>query len=329
MVAKFLITLVAFKSTAFAKLAVESVLKRTKPESFKLVIIDNGSNNATTELFKSYQNHPNVHVIINSENIGFPAAVNQGIDYFFTHKEYDYFTTMHSDTVCCSQDWNEKLLKVFEADSKIQCLGPMSTNQDEGQFMYGEIYQAMRNHTVDTYNIKRLQNAPAEVERIFNSLYFNDVDARVAYIEARLGHIKAFGCDNSFLTFSRNLVEKVGYFDEAFFPGMGEDSDYVNRMRALGYETHRTGTVYSHHWCSITYFGAMDGRQVHDRAIGRLATKKTYDQQCLRFSCKNCNNDGVCSLDICNNVCLVGVVCDKYEYNPAYNKVNETFFPVR
>lgn len=320
---KFLLTLVAFKCRGFAELAISSILKNTNPASFHLVLIDNGSNDATTELFKSYKNNLNITIITNKENIGFPAAVNQGIDYFYHYKEFDYFTTVHSDTACVSSNWNEKLVKVFETNPQIQCLGGLATNQDEIQPQFGNIYNKMRDYK---HVFRNLTNLPFEyVNNILDACYDNNITNKVNTIESHFNGKLFKNCDNAFLSFSRKLVESVGYFDEGFFPGMGEDSDYYNRMNKLGYEIWRTGNVYTHHWCSVTYFNTMDGRQVHDKAIGRLANKKTYDQECLKYSC-NHNNDGNCS-----NKCAVplGVVCNNYSLHPNYNKVNETFFPWR
>jgi len=320
---KFLLTLVAFKCRAFAGLAISSILKNTNPDSFHLVIIDNGSNDATTELFKTYENNPNITVIINPENIGFPAAVNQGIDYFFNHPEFDYFTTVHSDIACVSPNWNEKLSKVFSDNPPIQCLGGLTTNQDEVQPQFGNIYAKMREQKHTHGKLTNL--LPEEVNNILNLCYYNNITERVNAIESWFSDQLFKGCDNSFLSFSRKLVETIGYFDESFFPGMGEDSDYENRMRKLGWEVWRTGNVYTHHWCSVTYFNTMDGREVHDKAIGRLATKLTYDQQCLKYSCIN-NKDGSCTHT--EPITTKGVVCTNYALNPQYNKADSRF-PVR
>lgn len=320
---KFLLTLVAFKCKAFAGLAISSILKNTNPDNFHLLIIDNGSNDATTELFKTYENNPNITVIINPENIGFPAAVNQGIDYFFNHPEFDYFTTVHSDTVCMSSNWNEKVVHTFEANPNIHCLGGMATNQDEGQKTYGDVYNKMIAYKNSFDNLQNKANI-GELEQALNSFY-GDPIKRIAEIETKYKDRLFFGSDNAFLTFKRKVIENVGYFDESFFPGMGEDSDYYNRMKPLGYEVYRTGNFYTHHWCSVTYFHTMNGREVHDRAIGRLATKKTYDQQCLKYSCMS-NKDGKCNH--VEPITTKGVVCTNYALNPKYNKVDARF-PVK
>ena len=50
-------------------------------------------------------------------------------------------------------------------------------------------------------------------------------------------------------TFLREAFEKVGYFDERFYPGAGEDYDYLGRAYKLGLRC--VGTSFSwtyHHW---------------------------------------------------------------------------------
>lgn len=326
---KFLLGMVAFKCKTFTELAIDSIIANTEPGTFHLVIVDNGSNDETTQLIKksacSY-----VTPIINKENIGFPAAVNQIIDYFYQHREFDYLTTVHSDIHCTSKSWNTKALKVFEENPHIQALCPLTTNSGEGMPYYQSVYDGVRTFMKEKFGIKDHQHFTHAnlLWNDLNKIYNNNLYKTVEEIEASTKNILVTGGDNSFLTFSRKLVEEIGYFDESFFPGMGEDSDYADRLDKAGYQIYKTGAYYIHHWCSVTYWNSqvMDGRQAHDANIIKLANKRQagiYNQECLRYSCtKNCNGK-------CNGTKeLENLVCKNYDLNPNYNKVNTTFFPV-
>jgi GT2 family glycosyltransferase len=321
--------MVAFKCKTFVQLAVESILSNTVPDSFHLIIVDNGSNDETTDYIKSLKSDI-ITPILNKENIGFPAAVNQIFDFFYQHKEYDYLTTVHSDIHCCSKEWNRKVLNVLEKNPHIHAICPITTNSGEGMPYYQDVYDGVRTFFKEKFGIKNHLHF-TNVNYLWqdlNRIYRNNLYKTVEDIESQTKNILVENGDNSFLTMSRELVEKVGYFDESFFPGMGEDSDYDDRLNKEGYKIYKSGAYYIHHWCSVTYWNSqvMDGRQAHDANIIKLANKRNagvYDQECLRYSCLN-NINGKCMgvKMLHNNVCL------NYQLNPTYNKVNTTFFPV-
>lgn len=56
---------------------IQAILESTRDSSFEIIIIDNASEDGTTEMVRS--EFPNVYLIANQENIGFAKASNQGL----------------------------------------------------------------------------------------------------------------------------------------------------------------------------------------------------------------------------------------------------------
>ena len=69
------IVIVTFNELAFTKECVDSITLRTN-EPYELIFVDNGSVDGTPGYLQSIKN---AKVILNQDNRGFPAAVNQGL----------------------------------------------------------------------------------------------------------------------------------------------------------------------------------------------------------------------------------------------------------
>ena len=56
---------------------VNNILKNNNTENFRIVVVDNGSNNNTGERLKAlYEKNEKIHIIINESNLGFARGNN-------------------------------------------------------------------------------------------------------------------------------------------------------------------------------------------------------------------------------------------------------------
>ena len=78
----------------------------------EIILVDNGSNDGSVDFVA--EGFPEVRIIENSENLGFAAGNNVGIEV----ARGDYIVTLNNDTRA-EPDWLEELVKVVEADPKI------------------------------------------------------------------------------------------------------------------------------------------------------------------------------------------------------------------
>lgn len=62
-------------------------------------------------------------------------------------------------------------------------------------------------------------------------------------INTQEGATKMTGCDYACFTFSNKLIDKVGYFDEKFYPAYFEDNDMDYRIKLAGFTSGGSPTL--------------------------------------------------------------------------------------
>ncbi|MBN2298378.1 MAG: glycosyltransferase, partial [Deltaproteobacteria bacterium] len=105
----------------YTKKCLESI-KMYTPEQHELIIIDNGSSDATPEFLKRYAElHANVQLILNDENLGFAAGNNRGIE----KAQGKYILFLNNDTVV-TEGWLSRMIAHLERYPEAGMVGPVS-----------------------------------------------------------------------------------------------------------------------------------------------------------------------------------------------------------
>jgi len=93
--------------------SIESVYAQTE-QSFRLIVVDNGSTDESLEQARSYCSRENFTLIENGTNTGFSHAVNQGI----ALADSEYVVLFNNDAFAEPQ-WLAELIRTAETDPKI------------------------------------------------------------------------------------------------------------------------------------------------------------------------------------------------------------------
>lgn len=198
---------------------------RENTQDYELIVIDNGSEPPIKVPFTGFAE---TILIRNETNLGFPAAVNQGI----RAAKGDVIVLLNNDVVC-TPSWANRLLRGLESFSIV---GPM-TNYCAG----------MQNVTVSPYSsVDELNKAAA--------LWGEEHDGEAVEVNWVIGFCMAF---------PKALFDELGPFDESMWPSSGEEIDFCFRARTAG---HKVGIVcdgYVHHIGSQT-FQEMHNRKLLD-----------------------------------------------------------------
>ncbi|MDN5346503.1 MAG: hypothetical protein PWP65_67 [Clostridia bacterium] len=202
----------------YTRLCLESI-ERFTPEAHEIIIVDNGSTDATPEKLKRRQG---VRLICLGKNHGFAAAVNRGL----AVARGNYLLLLNNDVVVTPR-WLSNMLAGLEVKPRAGLVGPRS-NYVGGRQLLPVRYQ----------NLEEM----IAFARDFNSPDLN----RWFQVEMLVGFC---------LLFKREVLERVGYLDERFWPGNFEDNDYSLRARLAGYELWCAGDVFVHHFGSVTFRG--------------------------------------------------------------------------
>lgn len=226
------IILISYNQYDFTKKCIGSILKHLN-SSYEIILVDNNSSDNTVKNIK--KDFPEVRLIENKENFGFPKAVNQGIQ----NAIGSYILILNNDTIV-THNWLERLIEVAESDPRIGIVGPISNEvsgvQKDKQANYKTIDEMhLYAATVREKNKNKITQFP-----------------RVAFLCTLI---------------KREIINKIGGLDERFSPGNFEDDDFCLRAQLAGYKTVIAQDVFIHHYGSKSF--KADGEKKY---IDRLKT---------------------------------------------------------
>ena len=122
---------------------IESILKQKTKYTYELILVDDGSNEATKSILREYQARPNVKLIF-QKNMGISGARNTGLS--VAEGKYIMFVDC-DDTVHC--DIVEKLLtRANETDADIVMCGHRLVKEKEGNVL------SIRNDIYPVHNLE-------------------------------------------------------------------------------------------------------------------------------------------------------------------------------
>jgi len=205
------IVLVTWNQLEYTQQCLSSLRFRTD-EPYELIVVDNGSTDGTVEYFRSQSE---VTLIANSENRGFPAAVNQGLRV----ARGDQILLLNNDTLLTT-GWLRRMLDTLQRDPRIGLVGPVS-NSVSGPQEVPVRYRDLSGLDGFAWDWGR-QHAGQ----------IHDLDRLVGFC----------------LLVRREVLDKVGELDERFGLGNFEDDDYCRRARLAGFRTVVAVDSFVHHF---------------------------------------------------------------------------------
>lgn len=146
-------------------------------------------------------------IIINTKkNLGYAGGNNVGIRFSINHLNADFFLILNNDIVVAF-NLISKLLRVFSHDKSVGMCGPI-------EYSYKEPYN--------------VQSAGGKfgIYTGMNKIIRNPLE-KIAAVDWIIG---------SCILLKKDLVSKIGFFDERFFLYV-EEVDYAYRLKKNGYKT--------------------------------------------------------------------------------------------
>jgi len=195
-------------------------LRRLTGEPYELILVDNASSDGTVEFLRSV---PAARLIVNDENRGFPAAVNQGI----AVASGSQILLLNNDTILTT-GWLGRLLGALRRDPSIGLVGPCSNCVSGPQQV--EI----------TYDDLAALDGFAWEWGKANDGVLVDTDRLIGFC----------------LLIRREVIDRIGMLDERFGIGCFEDDDYCLRAIRAGYRAVIARAAFIHHFGSRTFLGS-------------------------------------------------------------------------
>jgi len=197
---------------------------------FKIFVLDNASTDGSAKFIGD--NYSQIELIRNKKNVGFGAAVNQGIN-IAAQRHFKYIVFLNPD-IKVSPDWLDGLVRIMEEDSDTGMVMPLHYNYS-GDSIDGNISKILE---------KNLEYRKNRETGNLKERY--DVDSVIG----------------GAMMLRTDMVEKIGYADTIYFL-YGEDTDLARRVIFHGYKIVVATKSKIMHWHRILHKDKLDKRQAY------------------------------------------------------------------
>lgn len=192
------LVIVTYNSSDVLPACATSLAQLDVAGGYELIIVDNASHDNSVVVARAQC--PTAQIIVNNQNCGFATAVNQGV----AAGSGRIVATLNPDTEVAAT-WLAALVATLDGDGQIGIVGSAITDPHNGHLLHsGGQYDAVTFRTTH----RAVVNHCSEV----------DVD-----------YVTGAG-----MAMRRSDWQRLGGFDEGFFPAYFEDLDLCLRVRASG-----------------------------------------------------------------------------------------------
>lgn len=217
MVPKAAIIILSYDLLDYTKVCIESIRETTPENVREIIVVDNGSNDGSVEWLRK---QPDIILVENKENKGFPGGCNQGIR--MSSDDSDIFL-LNNDTMLPENALFWLRMGLYEKENNGSA-GSVSN------YAGGQVVVSGLNQIPDLLSFGEKTNIPM----------------RYPY-EDRL-FLSGFA-----LLIKRSVMDEVGFLDERFFPGNNEDVDLGLRILKAGYQNVLCKNSFILHFGSKTF----------------------------------------------------------------------------
>jgi len=216
-----------FNALEYVKECIKSVIKNTETFQVSVIIINDASDQETTDwLVKIHHEHPEIQLIHNEINLGYTRSINLGLQ---ASLNTDYVILLNSDTVV-TRSWLSNLTDCAESSDRIGIVGPLSNaaSWQSVPYVFDENQQFAINILPDGVNI--------------------DEYAKLVTSFSRNTYPKAQFVNGFCFLIKRSVINDIGSFDEVSFPrGYGEENDFCVRAKEKGFTLAIADNCYVYH----------------------------------------------------------------------------------
>ncbi len=256
--------------------------------SFRLCVVDNASTDGSAAMVA--RDFPQVHLIANEENLGYPAANNQGLRAMGFERgqrgEARYALLLNPDTEL-PPDALAKMTAFLDAHPEAGIAGPRLVRPDG--LLDLACRRAFPSPEVSFYRLTGLSRLFPRSRRFgrYNLTYLPEDET--AEVDSVVG---------AYMQVRAEAIEQVGLLDESFFM-YGEDLDWAFRVKAAGWKVYyypevtvlhvkrassrRSGRAQVEFWRAMEVFyrkhyAAQTPRPVHWLIIAAIRAKLAWTQ---------------------------------------------------
>ena len=218
------IVIPVFNRIDLTRQCLASLKRHTSAEECEIIVVDNGSTDATTDELHDLRNEGRISVVVNEQNLGFASACNQGAE----AARHDIILFLNNDTEV-SAGWLKPLTETLDMDPKVGAVGSKLLFPD-GTIQHAGIAMIHR------------QRTDGEILDAAHLCQRKPADFRPANQPQQLRCLTA-AC----LAVRRAAFEQVGGFDQNYWNGF-EDIDLCLKLDEAGWDmVYRPESVVVHY----------------------------------------------------------------------------------
>jgi len=215
------VVIITYNGLELTRRCVDSILACDDGCEIELIFVDNNSQDATPSYLRKFcRKNDEACAVLNDDNRGFAAAVNQGME----RARYEHIVVMNNDTVV-SPGWLSGLVRHVQRDPSIGIIGPMTNNIG------------------NEARVEMHYSDPAQMGPEVRALLLSHQGRRFEL------SVTAFFC----VLIPRTTYEAIGGLDEIFGRGFFEDDDYCCRIREIGQKVVCAEDAFVHHELSASF----------------------------------------------------------------------------
>lgn len=216
----FSINIVTYNSLVPLKICLSSLISSLGPtQNYEIIIIDNGSKDGVIQYVENA--YPSIKIIINSENLGYTKAMNQGLKI----SKGDYLVQLNPD-VFVNEGALQTLKSWMDDYPDVGICIPKVLNQD-GSFQRQCRRGFARPLEVVSYFLKLDRLFPNN-KKLGNYVKTYLPEDEIAEVDAVSG---------SCMMIRKEVILEIGYLDERFF-AYQEDTDFCFRAKQAGWKVY-------------------------------------------------------------------------------------------
>lgn len=215
-----------YNSPEWIKLCIYALMTNTDDKTLnKVYLINDCSDEITTNLLNNLKNKYNkIEIINNEENLGFVKSTNKGLKM----SNADYALLLNTDCIIAKHTI-EKLINHIKKDNEIGLICPIASNAANISLPIYDGY---------TY---------AEMDKLLEKNFLGQ-------------SFDACTVVGNCLLISKKCLEKVGYLDEIYGMGYGEETDYQFKAMQAGFKAKVAIDTYVFHKAEVS-FGTSKKKQ--------------------------------------------------------------------
>lgn len=245
-----------YEQAAHTVRCMQSVQKHTEG-LYRVVWLDNGSSEESREeVMPACASLPSHRVVWAGENLGFLRGMNLALRLLFDvwRTDADYIVMLNND-VEVTPRWLSRMVGILEADEEFHAIGPVTSECKSWQ-SYQNASQVVKNFQI-----------PAGLQGMDTAERAKTLEYAYADLHNPCWML-AFFCT----VFRREVFDRLGYLDERFGIGYGDDDDFCKRLNDANMRCCLSMGTYVFHNHQTTFKSLYTDEEIAEMKAERLRT---------------------------------------------------------